>query len=34
MKQEKRSLLLNIINKIHTLYKTSNWRSCRFEEKD
>lgn len=34
MKQEKRSLLLNLIIKILTLFKTSNWRSSRFVEKD
>lgn len=30
MKQEKKSLLLNFIKKILTLFKTSSWRSSRF----
>lgn len=34
MKQEKRSVLLNIIFKILTLFKTSNWRSSRFIKRD
>lgn len=34
MKQEKRSVLLNIIFKLLTLFKTSNWRSSRFIKKN
>lgn len=34
MEKEKRPILLNLITKILTLLKTSNWRSSRFIKKD